>query len=231
MKKTLVLLTLNEIDGLKAIFDDIPLDAADEVICVDGGSSDGTIDFLNEKKVPILTQEAPGRGSAFRTALERSTGDILLYFSPDGNEDPKDIPLLFEKIEQGYDLVIASRFMPGGKNEEDEQIFKWRAWVNRAFTYAANVLWNTRDYVSDTINGYRAIRKDAFFKLNTDEPGFPIEYQTTIRAMKLHMRIGEIPTIEGPRIGGEVKAESFPTGLGHIKVFLGEIINGYSFER
>lgn len=233
MKKTLVLLTLNEIEGIKKLHDKIPYDAADEVICIDGGSTDGTVEFMKGKKIPVITQDTPGRGQAMRLALHRSTGDVLLYFSPDGNEDPADIPLLFEKMEQnyGFDLVIASRFIEGGKNEEDDKFFKWRAWVNMAFTKAANTLWNTRRYVHDTINGYRAITRESLERLNTDVTGFPIEYQMTIRAMKLHMKIGELPTVEGQRIGGEVKAKSFEVGLGHVKVFYQEIMNGYQFER
>ncbi len=231
MKKTLVILTLNEIDGLKVLFDRIPLNSADEVVCIDGGSQDGTVEFLTGRGVPVLSQEAPGRGSACRTALSRCNGDVLLFFSPDGNEDPQDIPILFERIAQGYDMVIASRFLPGGRNEEDGGLIRPRSWVNRAFSYMANFLWNTGDPVTDTINGFRALRREAMIRLNSDESGFALEYQITIRAMKLHMRIGEIPTVESPRIGGAVKARSFPVGWRHILIFLQEIINGYSFER
>jgi glycosyltransferase involved in cell wall biosynthesis len=231
MKKTLVILTLNEIEGVKALFGSLPLNAADEVICVDGGSTDGTAEFLKEKGIPVISQEAPGRGTAIRTALARSTGDVLLFFSPDGNEDPEDIPLLFEKMTQGLDLVIASRFARGGRNEEDDCLFRWRAWVNRAFTHAANVLWNTVDYVHDTINGFRAIRRDMMERLNLEESTFSIEYQMTIRAMKLHLRIAEVPTNEGKRMGGTVKAQSFPVGLAHLRVLWEEIMNGYQFER
>lgn len=231
MKKTLVILTLNEIEGLKALYDRIPFDAADEIIAVDGGSTDGTLEFFRDKNVPVIVQENPGRGEAFRVGLRRSSGDVLLYFSPDGNEDPMDIPILYSKIEQGFDLAIASRFMPGAANEEDDQIFRFRAWVNQAFTHAANFIWNSGEYIHDTINGFRAVRRNTLKQLNTDEVGFPIEYQMTIRAMKLRKKIGEIPTVEGKRIGGEVKAESFPVGWGHVKVFFQEIFNGYSFER
>lgn len=231
MKKTLVLLTLDEIDGLKALFDKLPLSSAHEVICVDGGSTDGTVEFLTEKGIPVITQDQPGRGVAFRTALMRSTGDLLLYFSPDGNEDPSDIPLLFQMAEKGFDLVIGSRFIKGGRNEEDKSLFPLRALVNRAFTWLANVLWNTEEYITDTINGFRVVRREALMRLNTDEPGFPIEYQMTIRALKLHMPIGQIPTVESRRRGGRVKAASIPTGLGHLKVFFSELFNGYDFER
>ncbi len=231
MKKTLVLLTLNEIDGLKALFDKIPLNSADEVVAVDAGSTDGTREFFKGKGIRIIDQKTLGRGEAFRVALRNTTGDVLLYFSPDGNEDPNDIPILFKKIEEGYDLVIASRFMKGARNEEDDQVFRWRAWVNRAFTYMANLLWNTREYVHDCINGFRVIRREVLEEINTDEVDFPIEYQMTIRCMKLKKKIAEIPTYEGNRIGGEVKAKSFPVGWGHIKVFLKELINGYGFTK
>lgn len=231
MKKTLVLLTMNEIEGLKKLFGRIPIDSADEIVAVDGGSKDGTREFLAEKGIKILDQDIPGRGEAFRVALRNTTGDILLYYSPDGNEDPEDIPLLFAKILDGADLAIASRFMKGSRNEEDDQFFKWRAWVNRSFTHAANLLWNKGDYVTDTINGYRAVRRKVLERLNTDEQRFPIEYQMSIRSMKLGLKIAEIPTVEGNRIGGESKAKSFPVGWDHIKIFLRELFSGTDFEK
>ena len=231
MKKTLVLLTLNEIEGLKKLHNKIPFDSADEIVAVDGGSEDGTREFLTKKGIKILDQDIKGRGEAFRVALRNTTGDILLYYSPDGNEDPEDIPLLFAKILDGADLAIASRFMKGSRNEEDDQFLKWRAWVNQTFTHAANLLWNKGDYVTDTINGYRAVKRKILERLNTDEQRFPIEYQMSIRSMKLGFKIAEIPTVEGNRIGGESKAESFPVGWDHVKIFLRELVNGTDFEK
>lgn len=231
MTKTLVLLTYNEIDGLKKLWKKIPFDCADEIVAVDGGSTDGSREFLQKKGVRILDQEIKGRGEAFRVALNNTKGDILLYYSPDGNEDPLDIPLLFAKIEDGCDLAIASRFMKSSRNEEDHCFFKWRAWVNQAFTFIANTLWNSGAYVTDTINGFRAIKRSVLTRLNTCERKFPIEYQISIRAMKLKLKICEIPTIEGQRIGGRSKAESFPVGWDHIKVFLRELFNGIGFQK
>ncbi|MCE1247525.1 MAG: glycosyltransferase family 2 protein [Firmicutes bacterium] len=231
MTKTLVLLTLNEIAGLKELYDQIPFEGIDEVVAVDGGSTDGTREFLKEKGIRILDQEIKGRGEAFRVALRNTTGDILLYFSPDGNETPSDIPKLFEAIEKGSDVAIASRFMKESRNEEDDHFFRPRAWVNRTFTWIANTIWNKKNYVTDTINGYRAIRRNIFNKLNTDERRFPIEYQISIRSMKLNLNISEIPTIEGNRVGGESKAESFPVGWGHVNVLMNELGNGVRWVR
>ena len=227
MKSSLIILTLNEIEGVRTLYDRIPFDAVDECFVVDGGSIDGTVEFFREKGIKVVPQEIKGRGEAFRIAVKRAEGDHLIFFSPDGNEDPDDIPKLLELLAMGYDIAIASRFLSGSQNEEDDLRFPWRAWANRAFTLIANIIWNTnRNYITDTINGYRAIKKEAFNKLNISAPGFVIEYQMSIRAMKLGLKVVEIPTVEGQRIGGVSTAKSIPTGLLFLRFLLKEIMNG-----
>jgi glycosyltransferase involved in cell wall biosynthesis len=227
MKSSLIILTLNEIEGVRTLYDRIPFDAVDECFVVDGGSIDGTVEFFRERGIKVVPQEIKGRGEAFRIAVKRAEGDHLIFFSPDGNEDPGDIPKLLELLAMGYDIAIASRFLSGSQNEEDDLRFPWRAWANRAFTFIANIIWNTnRNYITDTINGYRAIKKEAFNKLNISAPGFVIEYQMSIRAMKLGLKVVEIPTVEGQRIGGVSTAKSIPTGLLFLRFLLKEIMNG-----
>ena len=227
MKSSLIILTLNEIEGVRTLYDRIPFDAVDECFVVDGGSIDGTVEFFRERGIKVVSQEIKGRGEAFRIAVKRAEGDHLIFFSPDGNEDPDDIPKLLELLAMGYDIAIASRFLSGSQNEEDDLRFPWRAWANRAFTFIANIIWNTnRNYITDTINGYRAIKKEAFNKLNISAPGFVIEYQMSIRAMKLGLKVVEIPTVEGQRIGGVSTAKSIPTGLLFLRFLLKEIMNG-----
>ena len=227
MKSSLIILTLNEIEGVRTLYDRIPFDAVDECFVVDGGSIDGTVEFFRERGIKVVPQEIKGRGEAFRIAVKRAEGDHLIFFSPDGNEDPGDIPKLLALLTNGYDLAIASRFLSGSQNEEDDLRFPWRAWANRVFTFIANIIWNTnRNYITDTINGYRAIKKEAFNKLNINAPGFVIEYQMSIRAMKLGLKVVEIPTVEGQRIGGVSTAKSVPTGLLFLRFLLKEIMNG-----
>lgn len=230
MKSSLIILTLNEIEGVRALYDRIPFDAVDECFVVDGGSVDGTVEFFRERGIRVVPQEIKGRGEAFRIAVKEAKGDQLVFFSPDGNENPGDIPKLLGLLTKGYDIAIASRFLPGSKNEEDDLHFPWRAWANKAFTFIANSIWNIKgNYITDTINGYRAIKKEAFNKLNIDALGFVIEYQMSIRAMKLGLKVVEIPTIEGQRIGGESTAKSIPTGFIFIKHLLREIKIGRKF--
>lgn len=231
-KRLLVLLTFNEAEALPLIFDRLPLTAADEVLAIDGGSKDGTVEFLKSKGVRVVTQPRRGRGVAFRLALEAADAETICYYSPDGNEDPEDIPKIFEKIEaEGQDLVVASRMMNGAYNEEDGHWWRPRKWVNKLFTLAANVLWNRGPYVEDTINGFRVVRADAFRRCACDADGFPIEYQMSIRMMKLGFVIGEMPTHEYPRLGGRSTAESWPTGVVFVKTLLRELSMGRGVDR
>jgi glycosyltransferase involved in cell wall biosynthesis len=219
---TLVLLTLNEIDGLQQLWSQIPVDEFKTVLAVDGGSTDGTREFLTERGVPILDQSIPGRGVAFRVAAEASRDERIVYYSPDGNEDPADIERLDDLIKDGNDLAIASRFAEGSVNEETDT-FRPRARVNQTLTWMANQLFNHGPFVTDTINGFRAMRRRAFLDMDTSVKRFPIEYQISIRAMRRRWRIAELPTVEGQRAGGESKAISWPVGKDHLKVLLTEL--------
>lgn len=223
MKITLVLLTLNEITGLRKIFDKIPMSFVDEVFAIDGGSTDGSIEFMKANKITVYPQAVKGRGEAFREAFRRAKGDALILFSPDGNEDPNDIPKFRPLLEAGNDIVIATRMVKGAWNEEDDQFFKFRKWVNNAFTFLANVLWNRGPWVSDTINGYRAITKKAWNVLALDGPGYTIEYQGSIRAFKRGLKIEEFVTHEARRFDGAEGSPSIPTGIAFIKIFFYEL--------
>ncbi len=219
----IVLLTLNEIDGLRAVWDDIPLDAFREVVAVDGGSTDGSREFLAERGVPILDQSIPGRGVAFRVAAEACLSERLVFHSPDGNEDAADIERLDDLLLDGARLAIAARFGPGATNEEDVHWLRPRSWVNQLLTAMVNWTFNDGPWVHDTINGFRALRREDLLDLDTSVKRFPIEYQISIRCMRRGWRIAEVPTVEGQRVGGESKALSLPVGMDHLKVLASEL--------
>jgi glycosyltransferase involved in cell wall biosynthesis len=212
---TLVVLTLNEIDGVTDVFPKLPLHLLDEVLVVDGGSTDGTLDFFAARGVKVIRQDKRGRGEAFRIAAQQARNDWLIFFSPDGNEDPDDIPRLIDGLIAGHDMVIASRFMAGARSEDDDKfLFGSRRWGNLLFTWLVNVLCGGRTRIHDTINGYRAITRQAFARLHPDAEGYAIEFQMSIRALQLGLRVLEIPTHESPRIGrGVSKLNAIPVGL------------------
>jgi glycosyltransferase involved in cell wall biosynthesis len=212
---TLVVLTLNEIDGVTAVIPKLPLHVLDEILVVDGGSTDGTVEFFEARGIRVVRQTRRGRGDAFRLALRHARHDALVFFSPDGNEDPHDIPRLVDGLAAGHDMVIASRFMAGARSEDDDTfLFASRRWGNLLFTWLANVLCARGPWISDTINGFRAVTRAAVERLAPDAEGYAIEFQMSIRAMQLGLRVLEIPTQEASRIGrGVSKLNAFPVGL------------------
>ncbi len=225
VQTTLIILTRNEIEGLKNVLSKIPLKSVDEYFAVDYNSTDGTLEYFQKHKIPVLKQKIPGRAEAFKLAVKHAKGKYLIFFSPDGNENPLDIPKLIKKLNEGADLVIASRFMKGSRNEEDDNFLKPRKWANMGFTFLANLFFKKKGpYITDSINGYRGITKKLFQELHLDATGFVIEYQMTMRTLKEQAKIVEIPTIEGDRIGGKSGSSAIPTGLLFIKFFIKELL-------
>lgn len=228
MRITLCLLTRNERDCLEVMFPRIPAPSPaagyDDIVAIDGGSTDGTLDYYREHGVQVIGQSRRGRGEAFLLAFERIPSDAYLFFSPDGNEDPADLPKFRPLLESGADLVIASRMMRGAVNEEDAQLFRPRKWANNVFNLMANTAFRkTGPYISDSINGYRAITAAAARRLQLDASDYTIEYQMTMRALGAGMKVVEFPTIEGQRVAGETGAQSFHTGMRFIGRFWAEL--------
>ncbi len=227
MRSSLIILTFNEIEGVKNLFDKIPFAQFDECFVIDGGSTDGTIEFFKENKIKVVIQKKKGRGAAFREAAEAADSQILVFFSPDGNENPADAIKLKKTVEQGYDMAIASRFMPGASSEDLGAFIPYRDWANKIFTFLANLFFDGG--LTDSINGFRAVKKEKFEELKVDAQGFSIEYQMSIRALKLKQKIKEMPTLEQKRLGGQSTSRSIPTGLKMLKILIREIRIGKNF--
>jgi glycosyltransferase involved in cell wall biosynthesis len=227
-KSSLLIFSRNEIDGLNAIFPKIPLNAVDEVIAIDGQSTDGSVEFLQSKGIKVITQTLMGRGNAAIEGMNHISGEIVVFLSTDGNEDPADIPELLEAITDA-DVVIASRFIQHGKSDDSDDPIRIRRFGNKLVTFFVNLFWNAG--VTDSTNGLRAIRRSAWNKLAIDSPYHETEFQMTIRAAKLGMRIREIPTIEGKRVGGTRYASTRKMAWTFTKSLAREITLGTKFQH
>lgn len=228
MRIALVILTRNELACAEQVMPTVPQPGAasgfDTWHVVDGGSTDGTVEYFEARGIEVVKQSERGRGHAFHLAFERIDSDAYIFFSPDGNEDPADLPRFRPLLEQGADIVIASRMMKGAVNEEDHLMFRWRKWANNAFNLLANIAFRSKGpFITDSINGYRAITRQAARALALDAMDYTIEYQMTMRALKKRMRISEFPTIEGQRVAGETQAKSIQTGIRFIKAYVREL--------
>jgi glycosyltransferase involved in cell wall biosynthesis len=223
----LFIATRNEIQGVTALFPRIPVKEFDECYALDGGSTDGTVEFFQEHGIEVIP--AVKKGEIFNQGANLTECEDLVFFAPDGNENPEDILRLLGKLREGHDMVIASRFMPESRNEEDGKLLPLRAWANRAFTLLVHLRWG--GHLTDTINGFRAVKRQRILEMNLEPTGFDIEFQMSIRGRKLGYSTVEIPTQEGDRIGGESTAYSIPTGMLMLKRYLKELGSGTAFRR
>ena len=215
----------DEIDGIIQLFDQIPFDKFDEVLVIDGMSTDGSAEFLDKRGINVVTQTINGRGQAFRDAFNNTESDVLVFYGPDGNEDPLDIEIFIQEFKNNKNagMVVARRLGDGAINKEDFKIFKPRKWVNIIFNVIANILWNRGNYVHDTINGFRAITREAWDKIKIDTDGYTVEYQSTIRCFKYKISIVEFPTHELQRIGIKSGSPAFHTGIKFIRLLISEV--------
>jgi|TARA_B100002003_G_C14085693_1_gene522242 glycosyltransferase involved in cell wall biosynthesis len=227
MKKTLVMYTMNEIEGVKGIFEKIPIDLFDQFIVMDNHSNDGTIEFLEEHNVNVIQQKNPGRTNALIEAIEHASGDIIVNLSSDGNENPEDIPKILKKFEEGYEMVTASRFLPESKVDVEDDKLRIRVFGNKICAMLVNLCWGTN--VTDTTNALRGFTKSCYKRAKLNTFGYTENFQLTIRCGKLKIKTTEIPTQELPRIGGVVKADTKGVMTDMIKVFLHELKIGNNF--
>ncbi len=220
-KSALFISTRNEIEGITALYDKIPINAFDEVYALDGNSTDGTVEFFKKKNIKVIPNVK--KGEIVNKGITLTDCENLVFFAPDGNEDPRDIVLILDKLKEGYDMVIASRFMKESRNEEDKKFFPLRLWANRVFTLLVKLRWGGG--LTDTINGFRGVKRSKALEMKLEPTGFDIEFQMTIRGLKLGHKILEIPTYEGNRIGGKSAAYSLPTGMLMLKRLFKELFN------
>ena len=227
LKKTLLLYTMNEIEGVKSIFDKIPINLFDEFFTIDNNSTDGTVEFLEKHDVKVIQQKKPGRTNALIEGIEYTSGDIIVNLSSDGNENPEDIPKILEKFEEGYDMVVASRFLPESKVDVEDDKFRIRVFGNMICAALVNLCWGTN--ITDTTNAFRGFTKSCYKKAKLNTFGYTENFQLTIRCGKLKAKIAEVPTEELPRICGIVKSDTKGVMINMIKAFLNELKIGKNF--
>ena len=208
MSTAIIILTLDEIDGVRAIMPKLNKDWAEEIIFVDGGSKDGTVEEAKKLGFKVIHQNNKGEGNACRIGVEKTNSEHIMFFSPDGNDEPEAIPELIKKIEGGYDIVHISRFGKGSYSEDAGIIDNFG---NRMFTFLVNVFFGGN--YTDALNGFRIIKRGVMNELKTDAQHLNIEQQICIRAAKKKLKVFEIDGREPNRIGGERKMKPIPTGI------------------
>ena len=220
MKTTLLVPTLNEVEGMKAIMPHVKKKWVDEILVVDGGSTDGTVEYARSKGYRVILQKSKGITNAYREALAVAKGDCIVAFSPDGNSLPEVIPALIKKIKEGYDMVIASRYKKGAKSYDDDPV---TAFGNFMFTKIINILFGGN--YTDTLVMLRAFRKDIVKEIPVGIPRAGLEPILSIRCAKSKLKVTEIPVDEPKRIGSPRKMIPILNGLDILRLIFSELIH------
>jgi len=206
---TVVVPTLNEERNLPQLFASIP-DVVDEVVLVDGRSTDRTIALAKELRpdVVVVHQSGKGKGNALSQGFEAANGDIIVMIDADGSTNPAEIPSFVGTLLAGADFAKGSRFMQGG-GTSDMEVHRYLG--NQFFVWAVRLFFGGK--YTDLCYGYNAFWSRTLPLLNLDGDGFEIETMMNVRALQAGLQVAEVPSFENRRFMGLSNLNAFRDGF------------------
>jgi dolichol-phosphate mannosyltransferase len=168
------------------------------VIVMDGHSSDDTARVARDGGAAVYTDPGRGKGAAIRDSLNRTTAEVIVFMDADGSHDPADIPRLASVVLSGdADLCVGCRFT-GGSDEVSLSVGQLiRTIGNISMNIAINRRWNVR--LTDTLNGFRAVRSEAAVQVGLTEDRHTIEQEMVMKFLRHGYRVTNIACHEYSR--------------------------------
>jgi dolichol-phosphate mannosyltransferase len=202
-KVSVVVPALNEAETLDGVLRGLE-GRGDEIFVIDGHSTDGTREVADAHGVTCHLDAGRGKGEAVRMALRIAAHPIVLFIDADGSHEPADIARLVEPIRLNTaDLVVGSR-VTGGSDEYFSDIFEFiRYSGSMVINVGINYRWGVR--LTDTQNGFRAVRRDVGLSLGLTSDDTCIEQEMVMKALNLGYRVLNVPSHEYQRKGGRSK--------------------------
>lgn len=226
---SLVVPTFNEELNVGHVLQGLP-SGIDEIILVDGGSTDNTVGVAKDifPNIRVIQQARRGKGNALVAGFHSATCDRIVAIDADGSMDPAEIVAFLDAMDSGADYVRGSRFLPGGGSTDITPI---RTLGNQFLNSVANVFFSTR--YTDLCYGFNAMTRDSVDAFDFPNPfdatlgkmwgdGFEIETMMSIRAVKAGLKITEVPSFEADRLNGESNLNTFRDGGRCLRTLLAE---------
>ncbi len=193
---TMIVPAWNEADALRRLLPEIPIGTIDELIVVDGGSTDGTDEVARQFGARVVRQSERGYGNACMSGVRTATSDVLVFLDGDYADDPNELARVLEPLLAGRaDLVIGTR---NGKGSDAGALPRHQRLGNHLFVVLLRILHGVR--ISD-VGSFRAIRREDLLSLDMQQMtyGWPVEM--IVRASRAGMRIEGVPVRYRRRIG------------------------------
>ena len=219
-KVSLVIPTLNEAENLPLILPYIPANWVNEVVLVDGRSTDGTVEVARQlmPSIRVVMEPKRGKGLALRAGYQAATGDIIVVVDADGSHDPREIPRYIMPLLEGADFVKGSRFAPGGGTTDMPRFRKVGNW---GLATLSNILFSLN--FTDLCYGYHAFWRYCLDGIKLEKiDGFEINSALYLQAVRSRLKIVEVPSFEGYRFNGLGKLRAVPDGFRVLRTILAE---------
>lgn len=202
MKVSVVIPALNEAEPIGDVVRAVPREIAAEVIVVDNGSTDATVEVARAAGARVVSEPRRGYGRACRAGVEAVADDceIVAFLDGDGSDCPELMDRLVSPIIEGrYDFVIGSRTR--GRREQGSMNFQ-QLFAGRFAGLLMRALYGVR-YTD--MCPFRAIRRDALGKLGMSEETYGWNLEMQMKAARARLRVLEVPVDHRRRAGGESK--------------------------
>jgi glycosyltransferase involved in cell wall biosynthesis len=187
-----------------------------EVIVVDNGSTDASVERAREAGARVVREETRGYGAALRRGFAEARFEYLVMGDGDLTYDFREMPPFIARLERGEsDLVVGNRW---GDMRKGAMPFLHRYVGNPLLSGMLRVMFHTSQ-VRDMHCGMRAIRRSRWLQLGCVTEGMEFASEMIVRAARVGLRMSEIPIAYHPRVG-ESKLSSFRDGWRHMRFML-----------
>ena len=210
---TILLPALNEEDGIGEVIDSVPFAALRaagfevRVLVVDGHSTDKTREIAAGRGADVVVQAGRGKGLGVRMGFSLINSDFIVMMDADGTYPTTAIPIFAERLRNGADVVIGSRFAGG---IEEGAMSNVNMLGNRILTFLASILYGSK--TTDVCTGMWGLNRKAIETLRLNSTGFELEAELFAQASKANLAMREVPVRYSKR-RGTPKLSSLRSGI------------------
>ena len=193
---TIVIPCLNEREGIKAVVNEVRKTGFSNILALDGGSIDGTVDVAHSLGVPVILQHGKGKTAAIDSAVSIVKTEYLGLIDADGTYDPADFHKMLVYAHDN-DMVVGSRLL--GSRNGKKPFAAGHGVVNKIFNRLFNEIYNAN--LTDILSGIRILNVRAVRNVRLRSYGFGIEAELAAQILAEGGKIIEVPASFRERIG------------------------------